>query len=158
MKEALKEAETALKRGELPIGAVLVSGHEIVSRAYARDKELKERLVHAEILALLELDKRKPFPGNRRDVRLYTNLEPCMMCLGACLVTDVSEVYFALESPTDGATNLYKNSNMPVSDHAGCREVKIIGGILKEESRSLFQKFCEIYPNGGYSNWAKTLL
>ncbi len=85
----------------------------------------------------------KPFPGKRRDVRLYTNLEPCMMCLGASLVSDVSEVYFALESPTDGAAKLYKQWNLNPTDHVGCREIKITGGILQEESRDLFRKFCE---------------
>ena len=158
MREALKEASEALSRGELPIGAVLVSGNQILARASTRDKELKQRIVHAEILALLDLDKRKPFPGKRRDVHLYTNLEPCMMCLGACLVTDVSHVYFGLESPTDGATNLYRDSSLKPSDHVGCRELEIVGGILRNESRTLFRQFCDLYPSGGYSNWAKTLL
>jgi tRNA(adenine34) deaminase len=137
---------------------VLVSGNEILARAFAKDKQLKQRIAHAEILALLELDKRKPFPGNRRDVRLYTNLEPCLMCLGACLVTDVSEVYYALESPTDGSAKLYKQFNVTPTDHVGCREIQIVGGILREESREVFRQFCELYPAGGFASWAKTLL
>jgi tRNA(adenine34) deaminase len=157
MREALKVAEEALQRGELPIGAVLVSGDDIIVRASARDKELKKRLVHAEMLALLELDGIKPFPGKRGDIQLYTNLEPCMMCLGACLVSDVSQVYFGLESPTDGAAELYKNWDKQPTDHVGCRQIKVQGGILRGESRELFRKFCERYPAGGYGNWAKTL-
>lgn len=158
MREALKVAGEALARGELPIGAVLVSNNEILIRASARDKELKQRIVHAEILALLELDARKPFPGKRRDVHLYTNLEPCMMCLGACLVTNVSEVHFGLESPTDGAADLYRGSSASPTNHVGCRELKVFGGILREESRDLFRRFGDTYPTGGYARWAKTLL
>lgn len=158
MREALKEAKEALQRGELPIGALLVSGDKVIARAFARDKELKQRIVHAEILALLELDKIKPFPGERRDVHLYTTLEPCMMCLGACLVTDVSQIYFALESRTDGVAEFYNTWHKNPADHVGCRQVEVTGGILREESRELFREFCVRYPSGGFSNWAKTLL
>lgn len=158
MREALAVAAKAMDAGEMPIGAVLVSGNEILVKSWTKDKEFKQRIVHAEMLALLDLDKRKPFPGNRRDVRLYTNLEPCMMCLGACLVSDIGEIYYALESPTDGAEALYKQSNVAPTDHVGCREIKISGGILREESRELFRQYCETYPSGGFSNWAKTLL
>lgn len=158
MREALKIAEEALQRGELPIGAVLVSGNTVLVKATARDKELRQRLVHAEILALLELDGMKPFPGKRGDIQLYTNLEPCMMCLGACVVSDVSQVYFGLESPTDGAAGLYKSWDVAPTNHVGCRHVEVTGGILREESKKLFRKFCEKYPTGGYSDWAKTLI
>jgi tRNA(adenine34) deaminase len=158
MLEALKVAEEALRRGELPIGAVLVCGDEVIARGSARDKELKQRIVHAEILALLELDRMKPFPVKRREVHLYTNLEPCMMCLGACLVTDVSQVFFGLESPTDGAAELYSTWDKQPADHVGCRELKVVGGVLREESRNLFRQFCELYPFGGYSDWARTLI
>lgn len=158
MREALKEAEKALECGEFPIGAILVSGDNVLVRTFAKDKELKQRIVHAEILALLELDKIKPFPVKRRDVHLYTNLEPCMMCLGACLVTDVSQVYFGLESPTDGVAGFYSKWHQQPTDHVGCRPVEITGGILREESRELFKRFCTRYPFGGYSEWAKTLI
>jgi len=158
MREALKVAEEGLSRGELPIGAILVSGDEILFKAFARDKEQNQRIVHAELLALLELDSTKPSFKARRSVHLYTNLEPCMMCLGACLVADIGHIFFGLESPTDGAVKLYEKWKLQPSDHVGCRETQVVGGILREESRDLFRKFCDRYPEGGYARWAKTLL
>ena len=158
MQEALKEADLALQRGELPIGAILVMGDEIIVRSSTKDKELKARIVHAEMLALLELDKMKHLNGKRREIHLYTNLEPCIMCLGACLVSDISKVYYALESSTDGAASFYNNWQKQPTNHAGCRPIEIFGGDLREQSRDIFQNFCERFPTGGFSDWAKTLL
>jgi tRNA(adenine34) deaminase len=158
MQEALKEADLALQRGELPIGAILVMGDEIIARDSTRDKELKERIVHAEILALLQLDKIPHLLSSRREIHLYTNLEPCMMCMGACLVSDISKVYYALESPTDGVADFYNSWHKNPANHVGCRRVEVVGGLLREQSQELFRIFCERFPTGGYSSWAKTLL
>jgi hypothetical protein len=82
MREALKVAAEGLGKGELPIGAVVVLDDQILASAHSMEKSQGRLLVHADLLALEAADKIKPFPGNRRDVRMYVTGEPCLMCLG----------------------------------------------------------------------------
>jgi tRNA(adenine34) deaminase len=114
-------------------------------------------LVHAELLALDEADKVKPYPGLRRETRIYTTLEPCMMCLGACMTFNIGEIFFALESPGDGATELLSNWNRKHEDMPSYKIPKIEGGILRNESIELFKKYSLKYDSGGLWVWAKTL-
>ena len=72
----------------------------------------------------------------------------------------VEGVIFVRNDRRCGGVNLRGSSENVAckpTDHVGCREVKVIGGILREESRELFRKFCESFPVGGYASWAKTL-
>lgn len=99
---ALEQARIGLDEGELPIGAVLVNDGQAITVAHTCEKAEQRRLVHAELLALDLADRLRPFPGRRSTTVLYTTLEPCMMCMGACINFGVSEVHYALASPTDG--------------------------------------------------------
>ena len=85
MREALAVAQQGLDKGELPIGAVVVLNDQIIASAHTMERGEKRFLVHADLLALEAADRLQPFPGNRRDARLYVNLEPCLMCLGAAM-------------------------------------------------------------------------
>src|SRR5438045_1624330 len=106
MRAALTVARNGLDKGELPIGAVVVLNDQIIASGYAMERSAQRFLVHADLLALDAADRIRPFPGNRRDVRLYVNLEPCLMCLGAAMSFFLGEVYYGLESPGDGAVAL----------------------------------------------------
>jgi tRNA(adenine34) deaminase len=83
MREALAVARTGLEVGEMPIGAVVVVGDEIVAAAYTQEVTTGRLLVHADLLALEAADK--VISGRRQRSTLYVNLEPCLMCLGAHL-------------------------------------------------------------------------
>ncbi|OVE78073.1 hypothetical protein BVX98_01435 [bacterium F11] len=88
MAEAFKEAEAAQKRGECPVGAVLVQDNKIIARAGNREKELCDPTAHAEILAIREAGKilnRHIFP----DCTVYTTLWPCPLCDAAMLQAQV---------------------------------------------------------------------
>ncbi|MEZ4523030.1 MAG: nucleoside deaminase [Thermomicrobiales bacterium] len=85
MDQALDLAESALNLGELPIAAIVVLNGEVLAQAHTAERSQKRLLVHAELLALEEADKLRPFPGNRSDVQLFTTLEPCLMCFGAAM-------------------------------------------------------------------------
>src|SRR5579871_3598302 len=108
MREALNVAATALHRGELPIGAVVVLDDRILAAAHTMERSEKRLLVHADLLALEAADRLPDVAGRRRDVRLYVNLEPCLMCLGAAMSFMLGTIYYGLESPGDGAVQLVR--------------------------------------------------
>ena len=76
MRQTLALANLAIERGELPIAALVVLDGAVIARAHTREVAEGRLLVHAELRALQEADRLKPFPGRRRDAILYTNLEP----------------------------------------------------------------------------------
>ncbi|MFB6391913.1 nucleoside deaminase [Polymorphospora lycopeni] len=101
VRAALEVAEAGLAAGEQPIGAVVVMGDEIIGRAYTQEKARGRRLVHADLLAMIEADEALGWRRRPHPLRLAVNLEPCVMCLGTAMALRVDEVYFALESPDD---------------------------------------------------------
>ena len=80
-----------------------------------------------------------------------------MMCLGAVMSSFVGEVYYALESPTDGAIGMAQAWNPQSDDFAAYRLPKITGGLLREESKALFAEFAEKCPPGGLRDFALSL-
>jgi tRNA(adenine34) deaminase len=157
MREALRLASAALEQGELPIGAVVVLDNRIIAAAYTREKAEKRRLVHADLLALEAADRLQPFPGRREDVKLFVNLEPCLMCLGAAMSFRVGEVYYGLESPGDGAVALVQKWQRDERQAPFYGLPKIHGGILRQESVTLFREYSERHPAGPKAEWARTL-
>ena len=100
---ALGEAEAAGARGEVPIGAVLVSADgEVLARAGNRIVETHDPTAHAEMLALREGARRL---GNERLIgsTLYVTLEPCAMCAGAISLARVARLVYAAADPKGGA-------------------------------------------------------
>lgn len=103
LRQALDEAKAAGLRGEVPIGAVLVSaGGEVLAQSGNRIVELRDPTAHAEILALREGAKRL---GNERLIgtTLYVTLEPCAMCAGAIAHARVGRLVYAASDPKGGA-------------------------------------------------------
>lgn len=163
MRQTLALAELAIERGELPIAALVVLDGAALDRAViaqAHTAEVAEGrlLVHAELRALEQADRLKPFPGRRRDVILYTNLEPCLMCLGAAMSFMLGEIVYALESPSDGAAALAQGWQRDEAGFAEYRVPRIRGGVLRQESIALFCKWMDAHPEGGpVWEWAKSL-
>src|SRR5205823_756976 len=131
MRDALSVAAQGLESGELPIGAVVVLDGRVIARAHTRERAEERLLVHADLLALEEADRLRPFPGRRRDARLYVTLEPCLMCLGAAMSFMLGEVYYGLESPSDGAVALARGWRRKEEDFPAYRLPRIEGGILR---------------------------
>jgi tRNA(adenine34) deaminase len=99
---AFDEAEAAAARGEVPIGAVVVRGNEIVARAGNRTRELNDATAHAEILAIREASERL---GQERltGLDLYVTLEPCTMCAAAISFARLRRLYFGAADDKGGA-------------------------------------------------------
>ena len=96
MRKALEVAQQGLDQGELPIGAVVVLDNQVIAAAHTRERAENRLLVHADLLALETADRLQPFPGKRRDARLYVNLEPCLMCLGAAMSFFIGAIYYVV--------------------------------------------------------------
>lgn len=102
MGAALEEARQAAARGEVPVGAVVVRGNEIVARAGNRTRELNDPTAHAEIVAIREACREA---GLERlpDGDIYVTLEPCAMCAAAISFARLRRLYFGAEDEKGGA-------------------------------------------------------
>jgi tRNA(adenine34) deaminase len=159
MREALNVARAGMLKGNLPIGAVLVLDDRIIARAHTAEADTGRLLVHAEMLALWDADQLQPFPGKRGDTVLYTNLEPCPMCLGAAMSFFVGAIYYALEAPVDGAVKLIQGWQRDESAMDAYRVPVIHGGLLRQESKALFAEYLAQHrPGGELESWVKTLV
>ncbi|MBC7341448.1 MAG: nucleoside deaminase [Clostridia bacterium] len=137
MKQALLEAERALALGEVPVGAILVSGDDILARAYNLRETIKDPTAHAEILAL----KRAAMILGRwrlSDTTMYVTLEPCPMCAGALVQARVPVLVFGAMDPKAGAAGSVLNLvQSPALNH----RMEVIGGICEEECQGLMDQF-----------------
>src|ERR1044071_9550482 len=102
MDAALEQARLALGAGEVPIGAVVVAGGEIVARAFNQPISACDPTAHAEVLVLREAARRV---GNYRltTADVYVTLEPCLMCVGALVHARVRTLVYGAAEPKTGA-------------------------------------------------------
>ncbi|PBC06754.1 nucleoside deaminase [Mesorhizobium sp. WSM3859] len=99
---ALEEAEAAAGRGEVPVGAVIVSGNTVIAKAGNRTRELADPTAHAEMLAIREAC-RKLASERLTGYDLYVTLEPCAMCAGAISFARLRRLYFGAADEKGGA-------------------------------------------------------
>jgi tRNA(adenine34) deaminase len=157
MREALRVARLGLEHGELPIGAVVVLHGEIIASAHTMEKSEGRLLVHADLLALEAADRLHPFPGKRRDSKLFVTGEPCLMCMGAAMSFFLGEIYYGHECPGDGAVALVQQWQRREQDFPNYRVPRIEGGILRNEAVALFQAYVAGAPPGPMREWARTI-
>ena len=132
MKEALKEAKTALSKDEVPIGAVVVLKDQIIGRGHNLTEQLKDVTAHAEMQAITAASE---FLGAKylTDCKLYVTMEPCVMCAGALAWSQISELVFAAKDEKRGAGRLETNVYHP--------KTKVTQGPLQEECSELVKEF-----------------
>lgn len=134
MGEALAEAQLAIARGERPIAAVAVVNDAMVARAHDRVEETHDPTAHAVIVALREA-ARKLGTERLADTTIFATLEPCPMCVGALLESDVEALVYAVPNTIDGAAGtviqLAQNPSLG-------RRVRVVSGIRREEAEELF--------------------
>lgn len=137
MRAALEQARFGLVAGEVPIGAVVVAGDEIVARAFNQPISAVDPTAHAEIVALRAAAK---VVGNYRLVgaTLYVTVEPCMMCVGALSHARVAEVVYGAHEPRTGSLV----STLQGLDSSGLHHrFEVTAGVLEPECRELIQEF-----------------
>ena len=145
MDEALAEARAAAERGEVPVGAVMVSpAGEIVARAGNRTREMNDPTAHAEILAIREACSAagsERLPGHA----LYVTLEPCAMCAAAIAAARVARLCYGAADPKSGGVA----QGARVFAHPQCHHVpEVFDGISATASEALLKGFFQIRREG----------
>lgn len=137
MKEALKQAQKAYEKGEIPVGAVIVKEHKIIARAY-NEKEYKlDTTKHAEILAIQKASK-KLKSWRLQDCDMYVTLEPCSMCAGALIQARIRKLYIGTMDKKTGACGSVLNL---LEDYTFNHKVEYETGILQEECENKLKDF-----------------
>jgi tRNA(adenine34) deaminase len=137
MEEALDEARRAAELGEVPVGAVVVKGGEIVGRGHNRREVDGDPLAHAEMLALRQASE--AVGGWRLDgATLYVTLEPCAMCAGALVLSRVDRLVFGARDPKAGFCGSLGNL---VADSRLNHRIQVSEGVGSEAAARLLRGF-----------------
>ena len=131
MKQALIEAKEAYKKGEVPIGAVIVCENQIIARGHNLTETLNDVTAHAEMQAITSAAN---FLGGKYllDCTLYVTIEPCQMCAGALFWSKISTIVYGARDQQRGCINLNTKLHPKTT---------ISGGVLEEESSQILKEF-----------------
>ena len=136
MRAAIKIAQKGLREGEVPIGAVVVYEDKVVSKGYNRRAKLQLASAHAEMMAIDRACKKFGSWRLPEGCELYVTLEPCPMCMGACLNARVDKIYFgSYEQKGRSLTMELAEANL--LNH----KTEVVGGVLQEECTELLSGF-----------------
>jgi|SRR5690606_20956528 len=137
MYAALQEAENALDKDEVPVGAVVVYKNRIIGRGFNQTEKLKDPTAHAEMIAITAAANHL---GDWRlnECDIYVTLEPCVMCTGALLAARINSLFFSVHDPKYGACgSLYNIAEEGKTNH----KVKLYSGLMASESENLLKMF-----------------
>ena len=140
MREALKEAEKAFRKDEVPVGAVIVAGNRIIARAFNLTETLNDVTAHAEMQAITAAAS---FLGGKylKECTLYVTLEPCIMCAGALYWAQITRIVYGATDIKRGYTQL---PIMCVGSGKGSLlhpTTSVTSGILETECAAILSKF-----------------
>lgn len=132
MREALKEAKKAFHADEVPIGAVIVCDNRIIARAHNLTERLKDVTAHAEMQAFTAASEH--LNGKYlNECTLYVTIEPCVMCAGASMWTQVGKIVYGAGDEKRGFMKYSKSILHP--------RTSITGGVLEEECSAIVKEF-----------------
>jgi HAD superfamily hydrolase (TIGR01509 family) len=152
MREALAVARDGMNNGEVPIGSVLARGDgEIIARGYNEMNASQNKTAHAEIVTFAHAAGKAPLEA--RDLILVSTLEPCVMCTGAAMEAAVDTIIYALRAPADNGSTRVQPPQSPESQMP-----RIVGDVLAEESRALFEEWLRANSNTPQASFVKQLL
>jgi len=137
MEEALRCAQRALEIGEVPVGAVVVHGDEIIGRGWNRNITDSDPSAHAEIIALREAGAHL---GNHRlgECDLFVTIEPCAMCAGAMVHARIQRLVYGSDDPKAGAVrSVMQVLNHPQLNH----RMDVQSGVLAGRCAEILQEF-----------------
>jgi len=134
---ALEAAREAERRGDIPVGCVIVHDGRVIATSHNRRELDQDPLAHAEVLALRAAADAL---GSWRleDAALYVTLEPCPMCAGAIILSRVAEVYYGASDPKGGCCGSLMNL---LTDTRFNHQPALHGGILADECGALLSNF-----------------
>ena len=137
MGQALKLAKQAAEKGEVPVGAILVSNGVRIAEASNLREQSGSPIAHAEMLVIQAASEKI---GNWRfvDTTLYVTLEPCPMCAGAIVLARIPKVVYGATDPKSGAAGTLYNI---LQDERLNHRVELVSGVLADESSALLKSF-----------------
>lgn len=127
MKEAIKQANKALNKNEVPVGAVIVRNNKIIAKAFNKKEKKHDCTQHAEMLVIQQASK-KIKNWRLDDCTIYVTMEPCMMCCGAIQQSRIKTIVYGIKNENFGYTKEIKN-------------IKIVPNICEKECKELIQNF-----------------
>ena len=127
MKLAIKEANKALNKEEVPVGAIIVKDNKIISKAHNKKEKLNDSTKHAELIAISKACK-KIKNWRLDDCVLYVTMEPWMMCSGAIEQSRIKKIVYGVKNDNYGYTEILKN-------------IEIISQVCEKECKNLVQTF-----------------
>ncbi len=132
MKEALKQANEAFQKDEVPVGAVVVADKTIIARAHNMTETLQDVTAHAEMLAITAAANHL---GSKylQDCVLYVTLEPCSMCACASGWAQIGKIVWGASDPKKGFTTVSKKMLHP--------KTNLIKGVMEKEASELLKEF-----------------
>ena len=132
MRQAIEEAKKAMKKDEVPIGAVIVCQNQIIARAHNLCESLNDATAHAEMQAFTSASN---YLSSKylNDCRLFVTLEPCVMCAGASYWVRISEIIFGASDKKKGFLTLNPNILHP--------RTKLKKGIYENECSQMLKDF-----------------
>ena len=137
MRIALDLARKAGERGDVPVGAVVVSGGEVIGSGLNQKEIENDATAHAEIEALREASS-KSGTWRLADATLYVTKEPCVMCAGACVAARIGRLVYACADPKGGgAGSVFDLTNSPRLNH----RMTVEKGVLEEEAAEMLRAF-----------------
>lgn len=134
---AIEEARKAQQAGEVPVGAVIVSGNVVIARGFNQPISVHDATAHAEIAVIREACSKQ---ANYRlsNATLYCTVEPCLMCAGAMIHARLQRLVFGTSDPKAGAAGaLYNVLTDPRLNH----RVEVVSGIREETCAALLRDF-----------------
>ncbi|WP_050613542.1 tRNA adenosine(34) deaminase TadA [Bacillus testis] len=137
MRVALEEAAKAGEKKEVPIGAVLVIGDEIIAKAHNLRESEQSATAHAELMAIEEACK-KCGTWRLEDATLYVTLEPCPMCSGAIILSRVKRVVYGASDPKAGCAGTFMNL---LTDERFNHQSEVTSGVLEDECGRILTDF-----------------
>jgi len=136
MLEALKEAEKAFKRAEVPVGCVIVKDGEIIARGFNHRENSNTVFSHAEIIAMDKACK-KLDSWRLDDCEVYVTLEPCVMCAGAMIQARIKRLVYGSTEPKFGS----HQSILNLFEYPFNHKIEIKSGVLAADSSRLLKRF-----------------
>ena len=137
MQTALSQAGEAAAAGEIPVGAIVTAGTDIIATGQNRSIRDSDPSAHAEVVALRSACRAQS-NYRLRDATLYVTLEPCPMCIGAAVQARISRLVFGAYDPKAGAAgSVVDLTDSPAFNH----RFEVMGGVLASECGAVLQDF-----------------
>jgi pyrimidine deaminase RibD-like protein len=136
MQIALEEAKKAYMKNEVPVGAVIANDHQIIAQGHNQVENLKNPLMHAEIIVINEACK-KLDTKFLEEYNIYITLEPCALCIKAISMVRLKKIFFATEDPKQQSIHTNNLLSKPLLSY----QPEIYQGILEQEAKILLKNF-----------------